>query len=381
MTDTTFRLLLADSDVERRLGFRRMLQGLDTPIEFAEVTNVAATLDILRERTFHCAFLDLEDTDPGGLWVLKSAAAQGISTPVVMLVGDHGAQALSDAMNAGAAACLPRPSLSADGLSKTPRCLVRLHRAEVKADQFFELLEFRRRGLMMVFDATRMVCHDLRGSLSTIMTTTTLLRHKIHKLTPGAGDLEALGTQQLEAVLRNVQQMDRTIGELADVAAITAGRFKITPAAHDIETLLHDSVAPLSPAAAENGIRLTAQMPGEEIFVDCDRDRILQLLGSLVSGAIAFTPEGETISVSAASESSQVRVSVSDGGSGILAGQLLQSLERPGQPTRTRHPSNILQLAICERHRPGIWRASFRHQNPGPGGAFCFTLPLAQHAS
>jgi len=162
-----------------------MLQGLDAPIEFAEVTNAAATLDILRERAFHCAFLDLEGSEPGAIWVLKSAAAQGISTPVVMLVGDHDAQARSDAMDAGAAACLKRPNLSTEGLSKTLRCLVRLHRAEVKADQFSEVLEFQRRGLMMVFDATRMACHDLRGSLSTIMTTTTLLRHKIHKLTSG----------------------------------------------------------------------------------------------------------------------------------------------------------------------------------------------------
>ena len=110
--------------------------------------------------------------------------------------------------------------------------------------------------------------------------------------------------------------------------------------------------------------------------VDADRGRIEQVLVNLLHNAIKFTPPGGSITVSASSDDSGVRISVADTGVGIPADDLPRVFERFYKADKARSGGGTgLGLAIArhivEAHGGRIWAESVE----GRGATFIFTLP------
>lgn len=109
--------------------------------------------------------------------------------------------------------------------------------------------------------------------------------------------------------------------------------------------------------------------------METDRERLLQVLGNLLDNVINDTPEGGSITLTAApARGAAVRIAVSDEWHGIAEGTRVRLFEPFWQKAPGRHGGAGLGLfiakAIVEAHGGHIWAEN----RPWGGASFSFTL-------
>ncbi len=106
----------------------------------------------------------------------------------------------------------------------------------------------------------------------------------------------------------------------------------------NIGTLLSGVQEYYDAAASEAGVRLHLDCEGE-VFGDVDGPLLQRALGNLVSNALAHTPAGGSVLLTAVQQSQQVRIEVRDTGSGIPSESLPKVFDRfyRADSARTRH--------------------------------------------
>ena len=222
-------------------------------------------------------------------------------------------------------------------------------------------------------DFLGMVAHDLRGFMGEIA-------YRAASLIRDARDDEA-GRQSRQigmGIQRSTAGMRRLVGDLLDVAAIEAGRLHVEVANGDVASVLRDAAAPLRSAAENKQIALDLEEPPDSVAAMFDHDRVVQVLGNLVSNAIKFTPSGGKISLRLTVAGEEALLTVADTGAGIDEDKLEKIFERYTQLLRSdrRGLGLGLYIAKCLVQAQGgrIWATS----TPGAGSNFTFTLPLAR---
>ncbi len=115
-------------------------------------------------------------------------------------------------------------------------------------------------------------------------------------------------------VLSETQRMARLIEDLADASRLAAGHFQIRPTRCDLVEIAREQVE-LARAQARGHV-LRAELPAEPVEVVCDRDRVAQVVGNLLSNATKYAPAGEVV-VQVAAAGTHARLSVRDQGPGI----------------------------------------------------------------
>jgi signal transduction histidine kinase len=115
-------------------------------------------------------------------------------------------------------------------------------------------------------------------------------------------------------------------------------------------------------------------------LVPLDVRRITQVLNNLVSNAIKFSSEGDTVTIAVRrSGPREVEVSVTDTGQGLLPADVERLFARFSQASSTptkgeRGTGLVLAIArkLVELHGGRIWVESKR----GVGSRFAFSLPV-----
>jgi len=112
--------------------------------------------------------------------------------------------------------------------------------------------------------------------------------------------------------------------------------------------------------------------------VQCDPDRIAQVVANLVSNAVKYSPDGGDINVTSSVNDGVVEVSVRDHGMGI-APEFVQRLfsryeryEKAGNKILGTGLGLAIARQIIEMHGGKIWVVS----ELGKGADFRFTLPV-----
>jgi len=95
----------------------------------------------------------------------------------------------------------------------------------------------------------------------------------------------------------------------------------LSPTNVGVASVINGAIEQLESLAARRGVRLTATCPAE-LTVNADHARLLQVLWSLTSNAIHFTPDGGSVSISARPAGRFTHIDVADTGPGIPADQL-----------------------------------------------------------
>lgn len=222
-------------------------------------------------------------------------------------------------------------------------------------------------------DFLGMVAHDLRGLMGEIA-------FRVAAMIREAGEDEAGGRlRQLgQGIQRSTAGMNRLVGDLLDIAAVEAGRLNVEVAVGDLAGVLRDAAEPFRSAAEAKGIALALEETPDSVSAVFDHDRVIQVLGNLVSNAIKFTPGGGRISLRLETVDGAVRLTVADTGIGIAPEALETVFGRFTQLVRTGHRGLGLGLYISrclvEAQGGRIWATSA----VGAGSSFSFTLPLAR---
>jgi len=218
-----------------------------------------------------------------------------------------------------------------------------------------------------------LVSHDLKNPLAVIfMTAARMLK------VPGRKDRRAESRKFIESVHRSAERMNRLIQDLLDVSSIEAGQFSIDKRPQPVTSLVVEAVEAVQVQAAARSLRLETGLPQGNLCVDCDADRVSQVLANLLGNAIKFTEPGGTILVRVEPRASGVLFSVADTGPGIPVPHLPHVFDRFWRTPDPARKGTGLGLSIAkgivEAHGGRIWVES----QVGQGSVFFFTLPLTR---
>jgi signal transduction histidine kinase len=229
-----------------------------------------------------------------------------------------------------------------------------------------QLYEQAQRAIQARQDVLAIVSHDLKSPLGTIALTAAFL-----------AEAKSIADQKrgIDIIHRSAQRMNRLILDLLDTASIDAGQLAVDMNRHAVSPLIHEAVELHRAAAAKKNLRLEVVTPREELTIDCDRGRLLQVFGNLIGNAIKFTPTGRSIQVCARAGVKETLFFVMDSGPGIDADELSHVFDRFWQARRGAGAGTGLGLTIAkglvQAHGGRIWAES----TLGEGATFFFTIP------
>ncbi len=212
------------------------------------------------------------------------------------------------------------------------------------------------------------VAHEMRTPLTTISGTlegfddglftqaelTDAVRTEVDRLGRLAADLAAASSAD-EGQLH----LDRQPGDLAEVVDTVANRFR----------------ARFDQASVGLQVRVD-----RDLVCDFDRDRLVQALSNLMANALAYTPAGGSVDVSAELTSSFVRIRVTDSGRGLRTEELDHVFERFYRADRDDRSGGTgigltISRAIARAHGGDLTASS---PGPGHGSTFELTVPAGR---
>jgi signal transduction histidine kinase len=214
------------------------------------------------------------------------------------------------------------------------------------------------------------IAHDLRTPLSVIIAYIDGLRDGVFKPTPAR--LEAMHTEAQH--LQHLVEDLRTLS-LADAGELGMQRVSLSPG-----TLLERLAAANAPQAQSCNVSLQVSVEPGLPDILADPERMIQVLGNLVSNALRYTSPGGHIVLSARRQGTGVCVAVGDDGAGIPPDVLPHVFDRfyRGDPARTQQDSEsglglAIAKSIVEAHGGKIGAQS----ELGRGTTFEIALPAA----
>jgi PAS domain S-box-containing protein len=214
--------------------------------------------------------------------------------------------------------------------------------------------------------------HELRTPLNAILGFAEVLKEQLF------GEVNAKQEEYLDDILSSANHLLSLINDILDLSKVEAGQVELEVATFSLREALERGIVMVRERAAEKEIALALDADGSVELVEGDERRIRQVVFNLLSNAVKFTPEGGRIRLWVERTDGEVRVSVTDTGPGVAAGdqerifeefQQTETGERYGEGTGL---GLALTKRLVELHGGRIWVES----EPGRGSTFAFTLPV-----
>lgn len=220
--------------------------------------------------------------------------------------------------------------------------------------------------------------HELRSPLAAIKSAVQLI------LKGQTGKINKTQAKFLSLAERNINRLTNILNNLLDLSKIESGKIGMKSEELDLIGPVEFILSSLKPQADRKSIQLKMEVPKGLPSVYGDREKIEQILTNLIGNALKFTPEGGTVSVSAASldgEENMAFISVKDTGIGIFEDQLDKIFEKfhlvEGSLQRSVSGTGLglaITKGLVEAHSGKIWVES----EPEKGSIFTFTLPISK---
>lgn len=224
------------------------------------------------------------------------------------------------------------------------------------------------------------VSHELRSPLTTLRGMIAALNDKIIP--------EAKIPHYLQICDREVQRLQRLVGDLLDLARIQNGADVFHMGRIDAVRTAQDVIDLLAPAIAEKGLQLHVWVPDETApvtYVQLDPDRYAQILNNLLYNAMQFSPAGSSITVWIGVSAGKFTVRIRDTGIGMSEEEMKRIWDRfyKADPSRsgTRSEGTGLGLTIVKHLVSGMGGTIEVKSWPGEGSEFCVRFPLARTAA
>ncbi len=216
---------------------------------------------------------------------------------------------------------------------------------------------------------TANIAHDLRTPLSVIQGYTEALAEG--KLQPSP--------EMLQVIHDETRHLSRLVEDLRTLSLADSGELPLLKQEIDPAELLQRLANAYRGQAQAREIDLQVQAAAGQALVQVDVERMMQVLGNLVSNALRYTPAGGAITLSMHNSPGKVELVVADSGPGISPEDLPFIFERSyrGEKARQQDGAAGLGLSIARslvEAQGGQIRAE---SHPGKGAAFIVALPAS----
>lgn len=153
------------------------------------------------------------------------------------------------------------------------------------------------------------VSHDLKNPLNSICMAIEIMKDNLK-----IGDISSQ-KQMIDIIDRNAKVMSQMITDLLDIEQMTNGKLELKLQNTNICDLIKDCKTLFSPLVKSKNMILTVDLCEDVIMVNCDRDKILQVLSNLVGNSLKFSQQGKEIKITV--KNNPLTISVIDQGPGI----------------------------------------------------------------
>jgi len=240
--------------------------------------------------------------------------------------------------------------------------------------------------------------HELRTPLNHIIGFTELVADK------QAGDLNESQAEYLGDVLASSRHLLSLINDILDLSSLEADRLQLEVGEVFLPVLLQNSLTMIKEKALKHGIQLRTEIEGIPEQIRGDERKWKQVLYSLLSNAMKFTPNGGVVTLGACRLSSRdhqwtegdgciapipfspsgpgewVGISIRDTGIGLQKEDLeriFAPFEQVDNTVSRRYQGSGLGLSLArklvELHGGKIWAES---DGEGKGSHFKFLIPM-----
>ncbi len=190
------------------------------------------------------------------------------------------------------------------------------------------------------------ISHDLRSPLASVQGYLETIQLKGEDLT------REQFQQYIETALGNTKRLNNLIGDLFDLSKLDAENVQPVLESVSVAELVQDLVLQFKPIAEKKNIDLNAEFPEQtQTYITADIGLLNRAISNLINNAIEHTPEGGSVVVAFSKDGKDVRIEVTDTGSGIPEADLPHIFDRFYQADKSRNSgSNAgLGLAIAQK--------------------------------
>lgn len=217
------------------------------------------------------------------------------------------------------------------------------------------------------------VSHELRTPLTSI-------RGSLGLLLGGAvGELPAKVVELLTIAGNNTERLLLLINDILDIQKIESGKMAFRFETVPLMPFLQQAVAEHASYGAQYGTSFVITRALEDAAVYVDRDRLMQVMGNLLSNAAKFSPPGGRVEISVARQhDGRLRVSVSDYGPGIpedFRDKLFTRFSQSDSSDTRQKGGTGLGLAITKALVERLGGRIGVTTSTGLGSTFYFELP------
>ena len=171
-------------------------------------------------------------------------------------------------------------------------------------------------------DFIQHVSYELRSPLTNIIGFTEMLQQ------PTTGPLTPRQSDYLDHIAVSSSTLLTTVNDILDLATVDAGIMDLEISEVDVAALYSAVERQFAARLAEAKLELAINIAPEAAKLKGDMQRLRQIIGNLVSNAVAHGPEGSTITLSARSDGKTIVLGVHDEGAGIAKEHLQQVFDR-----------------------------------------------------
>jgi signal transduction histidine kinase len=134
----------------------------------------------------------------------------------------------------------------------------------------------------------------------------------------------------LDTMAEQVERLQKLAVDLLDLSRLDAGSLALEHEATDVTQIARAVAREFTPALARHRSELELDLPEDGVPARCDPDRVAQIMRILLDNALAHTPEGTNVTVTANHHNGAAELAVADSGprSGgpALAGDTIERL-------------------------------------------------------
>jgi signal transduction histidine kinase/ActR/RegA family two-component response regulator len=215
------------------------------------------------------------------------------------------------------------------------------------------------------------VSHELRTPLTPILLTVSSLQNR--------DDLSQELREDLGMIGEQVQTESKMVGDLLDLVSLTQGKASLLRAPVDLNLLTGNTIRQFDALFAQKKITLRIHLAAQSHTVLGDVSRLGQIISSLLSNALKFTPSGGSVTIrSRDSSDNQIELEVGDTGIGIepaFMARMFDAFEQR-EISLSRHFGGLgVGLTICKM-LIDLHEGSIRPNSDGLGKGSTFTLTL-----
>ena len=231
------------------------------------------------------------------------------------------------------------------------------------------------RPIQQAFDRQRAFVADAAHELRTPLSLVRAQAEYLHSDPPPPTEEQRAGE---ELIISEVDNMSRLVSNLLLLARADNSALVIDRQLVDLHRIVSDQTERYSSQAHERGLelRLADSAP---VMVSVDKVAIEQVIGILISNAIAYTPPGGTITIRTEKRGRMAALDVEDTGIGIDPNDLERVFDRfyRADPARARASGGeglglAIAKALVEAHGGSISLVS----QPGQGSTFTIVIPV-----